>query len=140
MSEERATPLVVRNLSFRYRMRDEFALRNVSLALEAGQILLIAGASGCGKTTLVRCINGLVPRSYKGELTGEVFAQVHRVVIGDDVAAGLYPLEVGAYTRPTPSPIDPNPPTTRLALFVDGQPVSDRILLPPLEVKNRVDQ
>jgi hypothetical protein len=71
---------------------------------------------------------------------GEVFAQVHRVVIGDGVPAGLYPLEVGAYTRPTPSPIDPNPPTTRLALFVDGQPVSDRILLPPLEVKNRVDQ
>jgi hypothetical protein len=71
---------------------------------------------------------------------GEVFAQVHRLVIGDDVAAGLYPLEVGAYTRPAPSPIDPNPPTTRLALFVDGQPVSDRILLPPLRVENQVDQ
>jgi hypothetical protein len=71
---------------------------------------------------------------------GEVFAQVHRLVIGDDVVTGLYPLEVGAYTRPIPSPIDPNPPTTRLALFVDGQPVSDRILLPPLEVKHRVDQ
>jgi len=42
------------------------------LTLERGELLLIAGASGCGKTTLIRCINGLIPRSYKGELSGRV--------------------------------------------------------------------
>jgi hypothetical protein len=67
--------------------------------------------------------------------TGEVFAQVHRLAIGDEVPAGLYPLEVGAYRRATPSPIDPDPPATRLALYVEGQAVSDRILLPPLQVR-----
>ncbi len=66
---------------------------------------------------------------------GEVFAQVHHLTIGHDVPSGLYPLEVGAYARPTPSPVDPDPPTTRLALYVEGQAVSDRILLPPLQVK-----
>jgi len=66
---------------------------------------------------------------------GEVFAQVHRLTIGDEVPAGLYPLEVGAYRRATPSPIDPDPPATRLALYVEGQAVSDRILLPPLQVR-----
>ena len=69
---------------------------------------------------------------------GEVFAQVHRLSVGNDVPTGLYPLEVGAYTRPTPSPVDPDPPTARLALYVNGQAVSDRILLPPLQVKRRV--
>ncbi len=73
MGKSNSLPLVVRNLSFRYRNRSEYALRNVSFQAEAGEIVLIAGASGSGKTTLMRCINGLIPRSYKGgELSGEI--------------------------------------------------------------------
>ncbi len=50
-------------------------IREISFEVKPGELLLIAGASGCGKTTLVRCINGLVPRSYKGELSGKVLLQ-----------------------------------------------------------------
>ena len=67
-----ATPLVVENLTFRYRDRQTPAIRNLTFAAAEGEILLIAGASGCGKTTLVRAINGLIPRSYKGEMTGRI--------------------------------------------------------------------
>lgn len=73
MPQAKALALSVEGLSFRYRDRHELAIRDVSLELEAGKILLIAGASGCGKTTLIRCINGLIPRSYKGEMSGRVF-------------------------------------------------------------------
>lgn len=73
------TPLVIDNLSFKYRTRPEAALTGVSLAVRPGEMLLVAGASGCGKSTLIRCINGLIPRSYKGEFTGAVR------VFGEDV-------------------------------------------------------
>lgn len=78
MSQEPA--LIVENLTFRYKRRDEKAIEDVSFSLQPGEMLLIAGASGCGKTTLARCINGLIPRSYSGELEGSVH------IFGQEVA------------------------------------------------------
>ncbi|MDH7485137.1 MAG: ABC transporter ATP-binding protein [Anaerolineae bacterium] len=66
-------PLQVEDLRFRYRTRQEMALRGISFQAERGELILVAGASGCGKTTLMRCINGLIPRSYRGgELAGTI--------------------------------------------------------------------
>jgi hypothetical protein len=65
---------------------------------------------------------------------GEVFAQMHRIPVDADISSGVYPVEVGAYTRPIPSPVDPNPATARFPLYAGGSAVSDRILLPPVQV------
>ena len=67
-----ASPLSVENLSFRYRRREDWAIENISFEVQPGQVLLIAGASGCGKTTLMRSINGLIPNTYSGEMTGDI--------------------------------------------------------------------
>lgn len=67
------SPLVIENLSFQYRTRPERAIENISVELKPGEMLLIAGSSGCGKTTLARCINGLIPRSYRGKREGKVW-------------------------------------------------------------------
>lgn len=74
------SPLVIENLSFQYRTRPEPAIQNISFELKPGEMLLIAGSSGCGKTTLARCINGLIPRSYRGKREGKVLLH------GKDVA------------------------------------------------------
>ena len=74
------TPLVIENLSFQYRTRPEPAIQNISFELKPGELILIAGSSGCGKTTLARCINGLIPRSYRGKRDGKVLLH------GTDVA------------------------------------------------------
>lgn len=66
-------PLSIQNLTFQYRTREQPAIEDVSFTLHAGELLLVAGSSGCGKTTLIRCINGLVPRSYKGTLSGRIW-------------------------------------------------------------------
>jgi energy-coupling factor transport system ATP-binding protein len=71
--------LCVRELTFRYRIREQPALRNLSLDLHQGELMLVAGTSGCGKTTLMRCINGLIPRSYRGEQSGSIR------IFGEDV-------------------------------------------------------
>ncbi|HML39125.1 MAG TPA: ABC transporter ATP-binding protein [Bellilinea sp.] len=65
-------PVQIENLTFRYRSRDIPAIKDINLMIEPAQVVLIAGASGCGKTTLARCINGLAPRSYKGDLAGSI--------------------------------------------------------------------
>jgi energy-coupling factor transport system ATP-binding protein len=74
------SPLVIEDLSFQYRTRPEPAIQNISFELKPGEMLLIAGSSGCGKTTLARCINGLIPRSYRGKRDGKVLLH------GKDVA------------------------------------------------------
>lgn len=67
-----ALPVVIEDLSFEYRTRPGLALKNIALSVQPGELLLVAGASGCGKSTLIRAINGLIPRSYRGTLTGTV--------------------------------------------------------------------
>jgi energy-coupling factor transport system ATP-binding protein len=65
-------PLVVENLTFQYRLRSEPAIEKINFSVQPGQVMLVAGSSGCGKTTLMRCINGLIPHTYQGEMSGDV--------------------------------------------------------------------
>ena len=44
----------------------------IDLQIPAGQVVLLCGLSGCGKTTITRLINGLVPAYYTGTLEGQV--------------------------------------------------------------------
>lgn len=62
----------LKNVSFRYASCEEFTLRNIKLHVREGEFVVLLGASGCGKTTITRLINGLVPEFFEGELEGTV--------------------------------------------------------------------
>jgi ABC-type transport system involved in cytochrome bd biosynthesis fused ATPase/permease subunit len=53
VSEKHATaaPLAIEGLTFRYHTRTEPALHEISVTLERGELLLVAGASGTWKGT-----------------------------------------------------------------------------------------
>src|SRR5215813_8722936 len=62
MSANGVAKLEMRNVSMVYSQRGKpfAAVRDVSLQVEAGQFISIVGASGCGKTTLLRIVDGLI--------------------------------------------------------------------------------
>lgn len=51
---------------------DETVLKNIKLSAYKGECLVFTGLSGCGKTTLLRLLNRLIPDIYEGELTGSI--------------------------------------------------------------------
>lgn len=62
----------VKSLSFKYENSADFALRDISLEVQDGGFLGIAGHSGAGKSTLLMSLNGIVPHRLRGEFYGAV--------------------------------------------------------------------
>ncbi len=70
--EQRRPVIEFADFSFQYFSQAEPTLTNINLTVYEGEKLLIVGPSGSGKSTLGNCINGLVPFSHKGKMTGSV--------------------------------------------------------------------
>lgn len=62
--------IVLDQVTFQYAGRDDTAIQGVNLDIHEGEFLLLTGRSGCGKTTVARLINGLIPHFHEGELDG----------------------------------------------------------------------
>jgi energy-coupling factor transport system ATP-binding protein len=75
--------ITVDHLTYTYPHAAQPAIQDVSLEVDEGEFLLLAGESGAGKSTLLRALNGLVPHFYGGRIAGQV-----RVAGHDPVAEG----------------------------------------------------
>jgi energy-coupling factor transport system ATP-binding protein len=64
--------LELEGFSYRYAGAPRDALRDITLAVEPGELVVLAGRSGCGKTTLLRAGCGLVPHFFGGEAAGRL--------------------------------------------------------------------
>ena len=63
----------IENIIFNYAAQnDAAAINDVSFQVRKGECLLLTGLSGCGKTSILRLLNGLIPRYYEGALSGNI--------------------------------------------------------------------
>jgi energy-coupling factor transport system ATP-binding protein len=69
----------LRNITYRYPLTKQDALKNISFSFDEGRFYGIIGENGGGKTTLCNLIRGLVPHFYNGSLEGEA------VIFGKDI-------------------------------------------------------
>jgi len=71
----------LRNVSYTYGEDDQKnGIFDINLHIKKGDFIVITGSSGCGKTTITRLINGLIPNYYTGKLSGEVLLK------GEDIS------------------------------------------------------
>lgn len=63
----------IEELSFTYPGADKPTLNRINLEIKKGDFLAIVGNNGCGKSTLCKVLNGLIPHFIAGDFTGNVF-------------------------------------------------------------------
>lgn len=78
---EENTVIQLKNVTFSYDtdLKETSGVHNINLTIKKGEVVVLCGESGCGKTTITRLINGLIPNYYEGNLTGTVLVNEKNV-------------------------------------------------------------
>lgn len=61
-----------KNLAFKYKDSEKYALKDFNLDVNQGEFVVIMGPSGAGKSTFANSLNGLIPNFIKGTCSGEL--------------------------------------------------------------------
>jgi len=64
--------IVFDGVSVTYDGADAPVLRDIDISIDEGELCVVVGPTGCGKTTLLRTVNGLVPHFTGGTVEGRV--------------------------------------------------------------------
>lgn len=62
----------MKNVTVTYEDTEKPALNEINLRVRRGDIIVVMGPTGAGKTTFCRLLNGLIPHHYRCEMKGQV--------------------------------------------------------------------
>lgn len=60
-------------VNYRYKDNEFLTIKDACLSIQKGELTVLTGRSGCGKSTIFRLINGLCPLFFEGEKSGNVY-------------------------------------------------------------------
>ena len=63
----------IQDVSYFYNRSKEEQIKKISMEIDKGEIILLCGKSGSGKTTVTKLINGLIPHFLEGSLSGDIY-------------------------------------------------------------------
>lgn len=122
-------PIVVEDLRLRYPQDGRVVLHGVNMTLRRGEIKLLLGPSGVGKSSLALCLNGLIPHQMDGEIRGSVL--VNGISTQDTTLPALT-TQVGMLFQD---------PDSQIATLTVGDEVAfgmENLRTPPVEMPRRI--
>lgn len=63
----------INEVSYSYHRSEEEQIKRISMETDKGEIILLCGRSGSGKTTITKLVNGLIPHFLEGNLSGATY-------------------------------------------------------------------
>ena len=63
----------IQEVSYFYNRSKEEQIKKISMEIDKGEIILLCGKSGSGKTTVTKLVNGLIPHFLEGSLSGYIY-------------------------------------------------------------------
>ncbi len=122
----------LKNISFSYaESLDDAVIKNLNFEIKSGECVVLVGESGCGKTTISKLINGLIPLYQSGTMAGDV-------LLGDKNTADMTLAEISRHV----GSVFQNPRSQFFNIDTDSEIAfgCENLGMDPEEIRERVDR
>ena len=122
----------LKNVSFSYTdSLDDAVISDLNLEIHSGECVILAGESGCGKTTISKLINGLIPHYHSGTMGGDV-------LLGDKNTADMTLAEISRHV----GSVFQNPRSQFFNIDTDSEIAfgCENLGMDPKEIRERVNR